>query len=658
MVWTEVATTRDQQADRRVDRLMGALAGSLALLAYGLTLAPGVLPGDAGEFQFVPWLAGVAHPTGYPLYCVVGWVWSHLLPWGTVAWRMNLLSAVFGALAAALTYPTARRFLARTHPDLSLSAARLVGFLAALTFTVTPTLWSQAVQAEVYTLHALFTVALLYVCLAPGIRLWLAALLFGLSLAHHSTTLLLLPGLGLYTWLEHGRALRDLRRLAPAFLLIILPLGLYLYLPLRAPHTPYLNLSLSPERTLALYDNTLRGLVEFVQGGPFGGSVDFSVNLVERLSMTARLLVAEIGWPGVILALVGLVWLIHARRWRILALTTPIYAAVVGFNLVYLIGDIYVLFIPSYLLAVLWAAAGVATVARYAGRWLARRGESPIRYAWERGYQRMVGEIQQLAVALVVIPFFLLPVWWGALHAERVSLRGETTAAEAWHAILAQPLPKGAVLVSNDRNEIMPLWYYQYVDGVRPDLLGLFPLITQQISSLGSVLDLALSTDRPVYLIKPMPGVQVKAEVSLPNGTQPVTLWKVEGPAVSRQPAYPLDLSLPGVRLVGYDVEPPAPKAGASLEVALYWRVEEPLAGDYQSYVHLADVTQSDHRPGGEFYPTSDWQVGEVLADRHPLSLPAEIQPGTYPVWVGMYAWPSLEPLGSPLLLGELEVRP
>ena len=61
--------------------------------------APGVLGGDPGELQFVPYILGLAHPTGTPLYVLVGKLWS-LLPVGpTVAWRMNLLAAVAASLA-------------------------------------------------------------------------------------------------------------------------------------------------------------------------------------------------------------------------------------------------------------------------------------------------------------------------------------------------------------------------------------------------------------------------------------------------------------------------------------------------------------------------------------------------------------------------------
>ena len=155
-----------------------------------------------------------------------------------------------------------------------------------------------------------------------------------------------------------------------------------------------------------------------------------------------------------------------------------------------------------------------------------------------------------------MLPFFALPLWLGVTHYAAVDQSANTSARTGWEAILAEPLPPGAVLVSNDRNDIMPLWYFQYVDGVRPDLLGLFPLITPEYPTLGPVLDLALSTERPVYLIKEMPGIEVKVEVEAEG-----RLWRVLGPAAAGEPAYPRRRRgwPDAVALVGYDLSPRSP---------------------------------------------------------------------------------------------------
>ena len=109
---------------RLLDLLIAALLGGASFALYAVTLAPTVLAGDGGEFQFVPYLLGVAHPTGYPLYTALGWLWSHLLPLGDVAYRMNLFSALWAALAVALLYPLTRSLLRQVLPSLSPSIRR------------------------------------------------------------------------------------------------------------------------------------------------------------------------------------------------------------------------------------------------------------------------------------------------------------------------------------------------------------------------------------------------------------------------------------------------------------------------------------------------------------------------------------------------------
>ncbi len=116
-----------------------ALGCSLAAgILYLRTLAPGLLFGDAGEFQVAAWTGGLAHPTGYPLYLILGWIWTHLLPLQTPAWRMNLLSALYGALAVGLVYLAASALMAQAMPRPSDLARRLGAVAAALAFAVTP----------------------------------------------------------------------------------------------------------------------------------------------------------------------------------------------------------------------------------------------------------------------------------------------------------------------------------------------------------------------------------------------------------------------------------------------------------------------------------------------------------------------------------------
>jgi hypothetical protein len=158
-----------------------------------------------------------------------------------------------------------------------------------------------------------------------------------------------------------------------------------------------------------------------------------------------------------------------------------------------------------------------------------------------------------------------------------------------------------------------------------------------------------------------MAGLEVKAQLEPATNMPP--LVQVVGPAVQRPPLHPRELALAGVMgLVGYDQSPSSARAGEMLTVTLYWQPQSEIGYDYSSYVHLVDeagrgITQSDHQPGGDYYPTSLWRPGEVLRDSHVLSIPEGAIPGTYRLVVGMYRHPSLEPLGGPADIGLLAVK-
>jgi hypothetical protein len=698
--------------------LPALILGLGSFVLYLATLAPGVLFGDGGEMQFVPYVLGIAHPTGYPLYLLLGWAWSHLLPFGSIAYRMNLFSALWAALAVGLAYLVALRFVQRGAPGIHPLAARLAAVAATATFAVGKTFWSQAVIAEVYSFHAFFVTLLLlllfWLARAPetnharpgrispfALRSLVLAAVFGLSLTHHSTTLLLLPAFLVFLWFARrssrssrpgapGRRwlaapeTRPLSMLAPrsvlrrigfplaVLLALMLPLLLYAYLPLRAPHTLYASIPLSANQTLILYSNTWAGLVEHITGSVFAGNLALpaptpGANSVwgERLGMTWSLLREQVGLVGILLALLGLARLLAAERRALLALTGLGYAAQVAFNLVYFIGDIELLFIPSYLFVSLWLGLGAATLAQVVAAGLVRWKGTTVSYGdfGQQGFRRLTEGIRRFAVQAVSLLILALPALLLLTHFGAVDQSGNTAARDLWKDILSRPIPQGAVLLSNDRDEMMPLWYYQNVEQRRTDLAGLFPSIVADptYSSVGGLLDQALLSQRPVYLIKPMPGLDVKAQLVPADGLSP--LVQAVGPAMEHPPLHPRQVALGGVmRLIGYDQAPSSARPGETLTVTLYWQPLSEIESDFSSYVHLVDangrgVTQSDQRPGGDYYPTSRWRPGEILRDQHVLTIDEDVEPGVYRLLVGMYQYPSMEALGGPADVGLLAVK-
>ena len=238
--------------------------------------------------------------------------------------------------------------------------------------------------------------------------------------------------------------------------------------------------------------------------------------------------------------------------------------------------------------------------------------------------------IEQWSVVLLVLLFWAPLQFWERYTPLVQQLQADSAAARAsWEAILAAEPPADAILVSNDRDDLVPLFYLQTVEDRGAGHTGLFPLIAPdaRFSDIGATVQTALDAGaaQPVYLVKPMPGLEVRFDLA--DATPP--LVKVLGPAASTAPQTPVDLTYGPLRLVGYDWEP---AADAIIAVTLHWQVAAPLTADYSATVQLFDsagekLAQDDHKPGGAFYPTSLWKPGEVLLDRHTLTLPAGAQP-------------------------------
>ncbi len=639
----------------RTDLLLALAAGLLAGVVYWRTAAPGVLAGDSGELQFAAWLAGLSHPTGYPLYLILGWVWSHGLAGldlASPARAMTLLSVLFGALTVALTCLLAVAFIRKSRPDKQTVAAdRIAALVAALTFAWTPTLWSQAVITEVYTLHAALIAALLWLALLwqdgaevrflrrnrTSLLLAALALLFGLGMAHHRTTMLLLPVLLVFLAWQAPPGYWRWRQVALLALLALAPLVLYLYVPLRAPATPYLSITLSPGQPTELLDRSFASLFSYLLGQGFAGEIQGPVQAIVAAPGLVQRFATELTPLGLALAVLGVGVLAARRQWPLLWLSGASFILLTGFNLFYTIGDIAVFYIPSYLIACVWIGVAVAWLAGTAGRLAGRR--------W-------IGLGEGVAIVAAVL-LAALPVYLFVSHAAAQDRSHDNAAADRWHALLAANPAPDAVLVSNDRDELMPLWYLQQVEGVRRDLAGVFPLLLAGPGWLdvGQAVDSAISTGRPVYLIKPMPGLEVKADLGQPD---PSGLTPVLGPVIIGSPDFAESVIIgDAVRLLGFDVQP----SGDAVQIDLFWQPLRPLEADYTTFVQVLapngdKIAQSDQQTGGVFYPTSLWKPGETLRDRHTLTLPAGAPPGPYQLLVGMYQLANGEiiPLGGATL--------
>jgi tetratricopeptide (TPR) repeat protein len=194
---------------QRSDFIAAALVFVITLGVYLATLSPSVTLEDSGELITGAATFGVPHPPGYPLWTMSGFLFAHLIPFGNVAWRVNLESAFFGAAASAvltLLVCHSGRWLLQRWTDgpvqpLARRFAFYAGLLAGLTIGFSDIMWDQAVIAEVYTLNGLFVNLVLlffyFWMLEPHKthRLVIAVFIFALGLTNHHTLIQMIPAM-------------------------------------------------------------------------------------------------------------------------------------------------------------------------------------------------------------------------------------------------------------------------------------------------------------------------------------------------------------------------------------------------------------------------------------------------------------------------------
>ncbi|MGE5263154.1 MAG: DUF2723 domain-containing protein, partial [Acidobacteriota bacterium] len=371
-------------------------AASFAL--YLRTMPPTVLDGDSGEYQYMAYILGVPHSTGYPLYILLGKLFT-LIPAGDVAYRINLFSVVFAALSAPLIFWTARRLMPRTP-----------AFLATLIFAVTPSMWGSAIQAKTYALHLFLGVLTVLLALRwhqDGNRreFYWFALVCGLDLTNHIIIRFIAPALLLLLWLNRARL--DRAMLVRGILLGILPLFLYAYIPIRAnqliaQQDPANKLLYGREDAMvkgtvtAYYNNSPEGVFGLITGldNKYKLDVKSPLDQMNRVELSATLLIQQFGPIGLVLSLVG-AWASFRRDRRIFIFLFAVVACI-GLVSLYLkgISTVYYFSLTYFVLA-LWIGLGIDVLLRWV-RTVQRKNTSRALY--------LLGSESALTLVLLLLP--------------------------------------------------------------------------------------------------------------------------------------------------------------------------------------------------------------------------------------------------------------
>lgn len=251
---------------------------AVSFIIYLQTLAPGVIQIDSGELATVQALLGIAHPTGYPLFSITGYLFSLLPISKSVIYQLNILAALWCALGAAVFSLTVKLILENlksfeivfikketkkrkktketqlTHkeiPPLSSITIIFAVITSTLLLALSKTYWFQSTSVEVYSLHVFLIITTIYFLIRAfilsendsSIKHWLYfSIALALSFSNHMTTLLILPGTAYLFFLRYGFNKNSFLRIGKMISLFIpLLIAIYSYLPIRAAQNPVLN---------------------------------------------------------------------------------------------------------------------------------------------------------------------------------------------------------------------------------------------------------------------------------------------------------------------------------------------------------------------------------------------------------------------------------
>jgi hypothetical protein len=466
------------------------LAFVLPFTIYILTLAPTIYNLDSAELTTAAATGGLTRATGYPFYLAIGHLWSKV-PIGDMGYRMNLLSAIFGALTIAL----ADRILYRWN----IGKWARIGSLGLLATGIY--FWGMSLVAEVYTLHTAIVSALILATFNwsdnPSPRkMVIIGLLVGLGLSHHAAIVLIIPGIIFYLVTKSAKNLFNWKTLLVGGLGLAIGLSFYLYLPIRYSFLPPFNYAGTYGSNLIFNPQNLHtpaGIYWLISGKSFSGQM-LAYNGKELLIETWQFLIqlARTFWGiGIIAGIIGIIALFR-RSWQEAGAFLLFFLISTGFYIDYRVIDKNTMFLPSFLIWSLWAALGYQSLLD----WLRKV---------DREQTRGRGLLFMRVLLISIVSLAL--VWNWSL----VDLSNDWSTRERGEEILELVQPNGIVFGWWDTVPV--LQYLQLVENNRPDVTAINRFLISPDDMYYAIQEEV--NDKPIYIDNPpnylLNGLQTKS---------------------------------------------------------------------------------------------------------------------------------------------------
>jgi len=615
---------------------------SAALALYTFTLAPGLLPADAGEYQTTGAILGVAHPPGYAAYTLLSWLISRLslvIPISS-AQAINFLSALLAALTLVCVSRAVRAWTDSTF----------AGVGAALALGFSTTFWAQATTTNIRMFTA-FGVALALMGLAEafsisqrasgpnGLR-WagvraksLALFAFGLGLAvsHHGSTAFLAAVLALYFLIMYAQQDWSVVRLMWAGGLpkrAGLPTIARQLWPLAAGLIPFLSWGYFFFRTQAFgaLENagTWEGFLDQVLARDALGAVAvFATPELFPDRLRVLWVILNFQWHGLVLLGVAVGFLLLTiGNWKLGFALGLAFVLHTFFSITYAAPQTAEYLLPSYVLLTI-----------------------PLGFALAQPFTFLSLHPFIKRISLVIVSAALILQFSNNYSGYRALAQDDST-SEFTRAVLQQAPPNALILAN--WHWATPLWYLQQVEGQRPDVSVRYVFPRGESYAQNWVDDArAALPARPVLVTNYFkPEYAASGLRFVPLATPHFPVWQVLAEPLTASP-----VALSGAQQFG-EVEflgsTLVSHQSSTVTLLAAWKIN----GSPRDINFFLQAIGPDGLLYGQQdvnYPASRYISGEVLIDRYTLTLLPEAQPGNYQLLAGAYGPDSVRLAEAPL---------
>ncbi|MCX6120230.1 MAG: DUF2723 domain-containing protein [Ignavibacteriales bacterium] len=439
------------------ENIISFLLSVISFCVYLTTMCRSVGFTDSGELATVICTLGIAHPTGYPLFTLLGKCWVMLPISLEEILRLNIFSALLTAVAVGVFFKTIlaiRRAMMvfpsknRKRKEANERRFFLASIIASFVLGFSATFWSQSTAVEVYALHLVLVLLTLWIFVVGleeqladlhsiSRKMILFAFILGLSFSNHMTTILLAPG---FLWLyfrtfEFGRkSFLRILKIAPFF---VLGLSVYLYLPIRSSGYPFLDWG---------HPATLERFFWHVSGKQFRVWMFSGWDVAQKqLNYYVSNFTSEFHFSILVCIIAGLLTL-SKQSHRLLIFLALLFGTTIIYAVNYDIFDIDSYFLLSYFVIGFIVAYGINFILEW------------------------IENSKSLVKIIIAILFYALPVIQIVHNWGRVNETENKIPQQFVEKAFSDFEPNAIVLATQWDYFISPSLYYQLVRHVRPDV--------------------------------------------------------------------------------------------------------------------------------------------------------------------------------------------